>query len=193
METRDIDIDVSFEHLFTTIYGKRYLCAGKTSFSSFKKGVNKLIRTLKQAIDKNVQGDEAHLERILKHFEDFESYSKGLKSKDELFQRVLLLLFRTQFELIGRMPENWEPGRTKRAHNSKYLNLSDYRVLYYVRTPEQKVNEMINYAYKLPNKSEGDLFHRLIEIRQKHPKDHKKVLNWIKSNEPETYQKFNKS
>mgnify|MGYP005861854755 CR=1 FL=1 len=194
-EVNEIYITLGFEHLFESIYGKRVLTAGWTSYSSFKKAVSKILTTLKRTIEKNVHGDVLHRKRILDRFESFESYSKNIKNKDEFVQQVFVLMAQVQFEIIGYMPENWEPGKTSRVHWSKTCELPDYRTLYYIRTPKQKVQEIIDYAHKNSNPSENerDLFSRIISIRRKRPRDHEEVLNLIKSNEPDIYFKFNES
>jgi hypothetical protein len=70
--------------------------------------------------------------------------------------------------------------------------LADYRTLYFIRTLEQRVQEIIDYAYKHCDMSEEEsLFTRLIEQKRKHPNDPEKVLDWIRESEPETYGKFN--
>lgn len=194
-DRNDIYIEVGFETMLEFIYGTKSLRAGWTSLASFRRELLKVVRTLRRAIEKNVHGDLAHQQQILERFDRFDSNAPRLKSKDKLVQAALMLLIESQFELLGRMPHNWQPGRTSRVHHSKYQDLADYRTLSYVRTPEQQLKEIVDYAYKRTcDMSEDDsLFTRVIEQKRKHPKAPEKTLNWIRENEPRTYEKFNKA
>jgi hypothetical protein len=191
-DRNDIYIEVGFENMLESIYGTKSLRAGWKWLKYFRKELLKVARTLRRAVEKNVHGDRAHRQRILERFDHFEEYAGKLKSKDKLVQAALHLLIETQFELLGRMPRNWKPGTTGRAHHSKYQDLADYRTFYYIRTPEQRLQEIIDYAYRHCDMSEDEnLFTRLIEQRHKHPHDPEKVLGWVRENEPETYGEFN--
>jgi hypothetical protein len=191
-DRNDIYVEVSFETMLEFIYGSKSLRAGRSSLASFRRELLKVVKTLRRAVEKNVHGDLRHRERILERYDRFQDYAVKFRSKDKLFQAAVEMLIETQFELLGRMPRNWRPGAIGRVHHSKYQDLADYRTLYYVRTPDQRLQEIIDFAYETSDMSEEEsLFTRLIEQRRKHPKDPEKILEWVRENESQTHKRFN--
>ena len=186
-------VELAFENLLSFVYGSHGagISAGWTSLPYFKKSLLKLFKTLRAATERNIHGDEAHRAEITGICESAIETIGRAKTKDEVTQWALNYTFHMIFLLLGRFPKNWR--KTKAGWQSN-VALSEFRTLAYIRTPKQKVAQVLAYAYQhMPAESEDSEFSRIIAAKQRHPHDESRVLAWIRSNEPKLYARFNKA
>lgn len=191
MNKQETYVELAYENLLAFIYGRsgRVVTAGWTTLPLLKKSITKVFRTLSRAAERNINGDEAHKENIRRRCDVAIQAVNRSKSKDEVSQIALAFSVELNFHLLGRMPKNWKKGK---ADWRASIDLAEFRTLCYVRTAKQRIDEIIDYAYNLPEEHDGtSLFQRIIDFRNKHPHDDPAVLSWIKKNEPESYAKFN--
>ncbi len=166
-----------------------FVTAGWTSLATFKKSLKKIFRTLSLAAAQSVNGDDAHRDEIARHcLAAVEAITRS-KTKDEVAQRALVYAIELGFHLLGRFPHN---SRRSGAVWQSNTHLSKFRTLNYVRTPKQRIDQILEYAFRLPGEYEGSLFERLIRQRKAH-RDDLVVLDWIRENEPKVFTKFNKA
>ena len=189
-EAENISVDLGFENLMNTIYGRNgHPCvAGHTSVRSWKKGVLQLFRTLKTAILKNVNGDDPYRNHLMERCDVAISAIKSSKYKDAIVCDALQFGFETLFSLLGRFPNNWQ---TRRAHHSHVTGLADYRTFSYVRTARQKAKQITDAAYYNRTEDGDPDFDTLItKLRREFRDDPEKFLTWLRAEHRKMYDRF---
>ena len=185
-------VEHSFEALLHHLFGKQRcgIRTGETSLPLLKQSLQRIFKNLAQASVRNINGDEAHRGKIIAVCRTAEEEIGGAKTKDAVTQHALTCAVGINFLLLGRCPDNFFK---EKAGFDSVTDLSAFRTLAYVRTPKQQLAEIIHYAGQPRVQYEGSLFSRIMTIRQKHPKDDLRVLDWIRKNEPDLYARFNKA
>jgi len=191
MKSTDTYIEYSYEILLECLYGRdgAFVTAGWTSLANLKKSLKKVFRTISQAVMQSVNGDDAHRDELARHCGAAVEAITRSKTKDEVMQRALVYAIELGFHLLGRFPHNSRRSGGDRQSNT---HLSTFRTLFYSRTPKQKIEQILDHAFRLPGEYEGSLFERLIRQRKAH-RDDLVVLEWIRKNEPKVYEKFNRA
>jgi hypothetical protein len=184
-------VEVGFANLMQFIYGYRRceVKAGWSKVAHFKRGVIKLFRTVAAAAERNVHGDDAHREEIADRCNVAVNSLRRSNTIDAVTQHAVQGAFEVIFLLLGRLPRNWQKPV---AGFRSTVELAKFRTFTYVRTDTQRVDEMVDYAYRQKQGREAELFDRVIAVRLRHPRNDRKVLDWIRANEPELYRRFNR-
>ena len=189
---KEVCIELSYEKLLELIYGVRHigLKAGWTGIAPFRRSLVRLFKTLATAADRNILGDDGHRDAIRQHCEHAAETARHTTTIDALNQHAIGNAIELAFLLLGRLPRNWDKPV---AGWQSTVDLSKFRSLVYVRTPTQRVAEMTDHAYRSSDMSaEDSQFTRVITVRRRHPRDDRKVLAWIRANEPALYRRFNR-
>jgi len=181
----DIYLNLQFEHFLCDLYGKAnyHGTVGWTSFSSYKKHILKISKSIRSAIDLNVQDiDACHLKSLNNKLENLDLGISESKTFEELGQIVALRLFQIIFLLLGDIPKNW--GLEIRT-NHKHFSLQRHRRIHFSQTMEQKFNSIIDNAPS--NEFSETKYSRQMLLNvfgSTHNRNFKKFLEWHKDNFP---------
>lgn len=186
-----IYLSLQFENFLSDLYGKSnyHGTVGWTSFSSYKKHLLKITKSLKSAIDLNVQDiDAAHQNSLNNKLEMINHDISKAKSFEELGQFVVLRLFQLIFLLLGDIPKNWE---LQKKTNHTHFSLQRHRGIHFSQTLEQKFNSIIDNA-PINELSQSKYSRQMLlnEFVSSHNRNMKKFLEWHKHNFPETHLKL---
>jgi hypothetical protein len=189
-QTDTVGIDLGFENLMHCIYGHSgHSCrAGHTSFTSWKKQLSQVFRTLKTAIRKNMTGDDRHKERLMARLDHATITIHEAKSSYELSPKLLSFLLEIAFELLGRLPRN---SKRRKANHNLITDLSDYRTLNYARTAKQKTKQVTDYAFARADSRDEPKFEDLIyKLKRDFSNDSDKFLSWLRVEHRDFHDRF---
>ena len=185
-----VGIDLGFENLMSCLYGRSgHSChAGHTDFSSWKKQLLQVFKTIKTAIRKNMTGDERHKDHLMTRCDHAAITIKEAKSSYELSPKIISLLIEITFELLGHLPRNC---RTGKANHSLVTDLSVYRTLSYTRTAKQKAKQITDYSLARSDRLDEPKFEELIlKLKKDFSNDSEKFLRWLRIEHREFHDRF---
>jgi len=189
-EPDSIYLDLRFENLMSDIYGRGgHSCgAGPISISSWKKQLLQLVRTIKTAIRKNVNGDDSHRKYMMQRCDDALIATRYSKSKSELCSNAVSITVELIFHLIGNFPHN---RKSRRTHPSQVTDLSTYRTFSYTRTAKQRAKQITDYVYTKPEGKFDPTFEFLIsKLKRDFSNDSDKFLEWLRTEHRQLYDQF---
>lgn len=142
----------------------------------WKKALKKLIKKVEIAVDRNVDTDAIHRQKIDRHVRlAKEAIHAGMDSEPQVIAELLFLTF----ELIGGIPKNTE---VEHASKESYFDLRRHRTIHYLQSPEQKARLIVDTA------SMFNKHYSRSEIEDQYfGKDTVKFLSWFKQKHPAVY------
>ena len=180
-----IEISLSSRDFLCSLFGNPMShTRGKMRQNNWEKILKKITSTLKKAISKNLHSDEFHKWRINLYLANLEESCKSNYNSDPEF---ILSLTGLIFELLGRTPDN--TGR-RRLNKKDEFRLNNLRTPYYLQTPYQKVETILEASQYKPCCD----FHDRTELFQKYMLKYNGnptgFLEWYKGKYPEVYMRI---
>jgi hypothetical protein len=161
-----ITTDLSFEHMLSFLFGQKRFHgrSGHLSPRVWRGQILEIFKTLEKAVRETLNGDDRHRQEIEKHCQRAIADLRRARSTGQISVTAIEHLTYIVFLVIGEWPNNWEKG-IRDAPHPKNWNLTRYRTLQYLRSDEQKIQQIISLTEKpefsklLP--SRNDLWNQL--------------------------------
>lgn len=188
MEKESISVPISFEHLLTVLFGKQtyHGFVGVHKVYDWKTHILKLFNAIRKSIIINITvTDEFHKNELLVISGRAVEQIRQCKTKDEVNILALEYLTRIIFELMGKMPNNWDK---KIVNRMEYWKLDEFRKLAYTQTERQKLNLILS----LPNRDQySDRFSDKSELFYKYRvnfrSNNNRFIKWFKEKYKDIY------
>lgn len=184
-------LSLQFENLLSILFGKENYHGevGEIKNSVWKKHLLKIIIAIEKSISQNVTFTDGYqkkeLEILISKLKSSISTSKTLNQTN---QDVILFFTKIIFNILGRLPYNWDKKNTSRK---EYWKLDNFRTLGYTQNYSQKANLILHlsdyseYNEGMPSKRE--LQQKLyLELKN----NELEFINWFKQNYPNSYLKI---
>lgn len=189
--TTSIDISLGFENMLSFLFGKdnHHGDVGSMTHPEWKKTLLKIINAIEKSVNQNVNFTDSYqkveLDRAINEVKVRIARSNSI---NQTSHDMILYLTKIIFNILGRVPENWDKKNTSRKELWK---LSDFRTLGYTQNYTQKANLIIylsdysNYNEGLPPKR--DLQRKLyMELKC----NDFEFVEWFKLKYPQNYLKI---
>ncbi len=188
MEKETISVPISFEYLLTVLFGKQtyHGFVGVHKVYNWKTHILKLFNAIRKSIIINITvTDEFHKNELLVISARAVEKIRQCKTKDEVNILAIEYLTRIIFELMGKMPNNWDKRIVNRL---EYWKLDEFRKLGYTQTERQKLNLILS----LPNRDQySDRFSDKSELFYKYRvnfrSNNNKFIKWFKEKYKDIY------
>lgn len=189
--SKEMHLSLQFENLLSILFGKENYHGevGEIKNSVWKKHLLKIIIAIEKSISQNVTFTDGYqkkeLEILISKLKSSISTSKTLNQTN---QDVILFFTKIIFNILGRLPYNWDKKNTSRK---EYWKLDNFRTLGYTQNYSQKANLILHlsdyseYNEGMPSKRE--LQQKLyLELKN----NELEFINWFKQNYPNSYLKI---
>jgi len=188
-QPKTVWVDSGFEYMMMFVFGSGLRgCSGHLRTTVWKKHLTRLFRTLKTAIERNVNGDDRYRQHLMSRCDVAVDSIKDAKLNDEIASRAIQFAFELLFSLLGQMPCNWQKNRVR---PDLLTNLADYRTFGYVRTDRQKARQITDAAYYERLQKGDPKFGVLIgKLKDDFHDDPRRFLSWLRENHPSVYDRF---
>ena len=183
---RLIYVPMGMEYLFRRLFGNHtyYQFVGVKRPSDWKKSALKLTKTMKLAVEANVETNALHKARLLQICDLTRRDVKEANGIDAINMGLIEGLTKLVFELLGDMPNNSD---MKVVNKPNHFLVRSKRTLLYHQSPEQKVDVILSLANDHHYKSHVPSY---IELRDKLWFEYAgagEFINWFKSRYPDVY------
>ena len=182
MEKDTIYVPLSFEHLFSHIFGKKkyHGFVGRHQLNVWRKQVYKLIKVIIKFINYNIDiSDNFHKNDLLKTCNNALTETSRAKTIEEINISLIENLIIIIIKMFGKMPDNWHK---KTINRRDYYKLDKYRKIAYIQTSDQKAQLILALCNKEPYKNE--LYNKFwFDFH----KDSQQFVDWFKNVYPKIY------
>lgn len=180
-----LEISLSADCFLSRVFGKSMSGkCGKMRQRNWEKILERITSSLRDSIAKNLNSDEFHKWRINLYLDQLDETCNSKNNTDPEF---ILSLTGLIFELLGDTPNNTGRRRLNRKDEFKLDNL---RSPYYIQTPSQKVETILEASRYEPYcdfHTRTDLFQRYMTKYNGNPTG---FLEWYKVKYPNVYIKI---
>jgi hypothetical protein len=189
LDENRVSAPLSFEYLMSQLFGSQTFhgfCNLQHSEKSWKGHLNRILRTIRKAIEANTTvADQYYRRRLAGMCEQGMEDIGDAPGTQRANLAMIECLVRLVFMLLGRMPSNFF---RKHVTIRQDWRLSTYRTLVYTQTEAQKLRLIISLAEEGPYtdrfKDRNELFYKYVDDFRR---DGRAFLRWFNKEYPDIY------